>query len=82
MPLNHFLLLYDVKQQVLLDALPFGEDGDRAAAAYADQEKVYRDRDDVEIVLLGADSLDTLRKTHPHYFERTGTDFFTLVTAE
>jgi hypothetical protein len=82
MSLNHFLLLYDVRHQALLDALPFGEDGDAAAAAYAEKEQVYRDRDDVEIVLLGADSLDTLRKTHPHYFDRTGTDFFTLVTAE
>lgn len=82
MSLNHFLLLYDVKRQVLLDALEFGEDAHAAAAAYAEKEKACRDRDDIEIVLLGADSLDTLRKTHPHYFDRTGTDFFTLVTAE
>jgi hypothetical protein len=82
MSLNHFLLLYDTKRQTLLDALPFGEDAETAASCYAEKEKVYRDRDDVEIVLLGADSLDTLRQTHPHYFDRTGTDFFTLVTAE
>jgi hypothetical protein len=82
MSLNHFLLLYDTKQQALIDALEFGENAEAAAAAYADKEKACRNRDDIEIVLLGADSLDTLRKTHPHYFDRNGTDFFTLVTAE
>jgi hypothetical protein len=27
---------------------------------------------DLEIVLVGADSLDTIRKTHGHYFTKAG----------
>jgi hypothetical protein len=80
--LRHYLLLYDTKHQKLLDALDFGTDAEAAAQAYADKERACRDRDDIEIVLLGADSLDTLRGTHPHYFDGDGVDFYTLVTAE
>ena len=82
MPLHHYLLLYDIKHQKLIDAIDFGNDAAAAARAYTEKEREHYDERKIEIVLLGADSLDTIRKTHPHYFDRTGTDFFTLVTAE
>jgi hypothetical protein len=35
---------------------------------HAEAEQTYRGRDDVEVVLLGADSIDTIKKTHSSYF--------------
>jgi hypothetical protein len=42
--------------------IPFGEDSERAVAAYAEREEAYRDRPKVEIVLIGSDSLETVKK--------------------
>lgn len=36
------------------------------------------DRDDLDIVLVGADSLDTVKRTHSSYF-RGGKDFESLL---
>jgi hypothetical protein len=80
--LHHFLILYDVSNQELVSALDLGTNGAAAAATYADKEKELHDRHDLEIVLIGADSLDTIRQTHPHYFDATGADFFSTVVAE
>lgn len=67
--LQHFLLVYDHQQQKLLETLELGEFGDAAAQAYSEYEDKYRDRTGIEIVLVGADSLDTIRTTHSHYFD-------------
>lgn len=68
MPLHHFLLIYDIKRQRLREAMDLGSDGEAAARAYSEYENQYLGNDDIEIVLVGADSLDTIRKTHAHYF--------------
>ncbi|HEY1774638.1 MAG TPA: hypothetical protein VGG41_00635 [Solirubrobacteraceae bacterium] len=68
MALIHFLLLYDLEAQKLISHEEF-RDGDEAAQAYARLEAEYRGRSDVEIVLVGADSIDTIRLTHGQYFE-------------
>lgn len=39
-----------------------------AAAEYGRRERLYHDRPEIEVVLVGADSLDTIKKTHSHYF--------------
>jgi hypothetical protein len=82
MSLHHFLLLYDVKRQTLIDAHDLGTDGEAAADAYADAEREHRDEQGIEIVLIGADSLDTIRQTHSHYFDDAEDDFFAAVVAE
>lgn len=71
MSLEHFLLVYDIQHAQLVDQLAFGNDVHEATAAYARMEEQYRDRDDsanFEIVLIGADSIETLRVTHSRYF--------------
>jgi hypothetical protein len=68
MSLLHFLLIYDHNQHKLIDIQRFGEEGDRATEAYSECEEKYRDREDIEIVLVGADSLETIQRTHSHYF--------------
>lgn len=72
MALQHFLLVYDLNAQRLIDRRQF-EDGDEAARAYAQLERKYQGRRDLEIVLVGADSIETIRQTHSHYFDSAGT---------
>ena len=71
MALKHFLLTYDLRAQQLVDQREF-DDGAEAAQAYAELERDNRGRVDLEIVLVGADSIETIRRTHAHYFERAG----------
>ncbi len=67
--IRHFLVVYDVKVgQAEVDEF---DDYDVAVAAYEDLEARMRGRKDLDIVLLGADSLDTVKKTHSSYFDTT-----------
>jgi hypothetical protein len=66
--INHFLVLYDIANG-LAQVESFGKDYDAALAAYNDAERAHRDDDNVEVVLLGSDSIDTLERTHSSYFE-------------
>jgi hypothetical protein len=76
MPLRNFLLIYDVDNRCLVRADDLGGDGRRAADRYAEVEAEYRDRQGFEIVLLGADSLETIKVTHSHYFQKSDDDAF------
>ena len=68
-PIQHFLLVFDHEQGQLIDTEEFGTDGDAALSAYAAKEREYRDRERIEIVLVGSDSLETVRLTHANYFD-------------
>lgn len=63
----HFLLAYDHAAGELLHQDTF-HDANKAAAAYAQAEERYRGNDDMEIVLVGADSIETIQITHGQYF--------------
>jgi hypothetical protein len=65
--IQHFLVTYFTSESRVA-VQEFGNDHDAAMAAYIDLEKRYRDRDDLDIVLLGADSLETVKRTHSSYF--------------
>lgn len=69
----HFLLVYDLARQTLVARREF-DDPTEAAAAYAELEAAHRADRDYEIVLVGADSIDTIMKTHGHYFGRPESD--------
>jgi hypothetical protein len=68
-PIKHFLLVFDHAAGKLIEEIEFGIESDRAVAAYAAKEDEFRDRDLVDIVLIGSDSLDTVRLTHANYFD-------------
>jgi hypothetical protein len=70
MPINHFLIIYNLLEEELVRFEPFGTDVERATEAYSEAERDYRDQGDYEIVLVGADSPETLRITHSRYFKR------------
>jgi hypothetical protein len=63
----HFLLVFDHAQERLLDKQQF-HDTEAASAAYSAMESKHRGSDNLEIVLVGADSIETIYKTHGHYF--------------
>jgi hypothetical protein len=68
-PIQHFLLVFDHDADRLIETIPFGEDNERAVAAYAAKEKEFEGRARIEIVLIGSDSLETVKLTHANYFD-------------
>jgi hypothetical protein len=71
MKMIDFLLVFDRKTMTITSLRVF-DDGEEAVRAYTELERVNWGRDDLEIVLLGADSIETLEVTHAHYFGPVG----------
>jgi hypothetical protein len=71
MSVIHYLLVYDLRARRLLETRAL-KDADEAAVEYGKAERQHLDRPDIEIVIIGADSLDTIRRTHGHYFATGG----------
>lgn len=72
--IKHFLLVFDHIQARLVDLQEFGTDSEAAVAAYAAKEREIGHlgaESALEIVLIGSDSLDTVRLTHANYFDGT-----------
>jgi hypothetical protein len=70
--IRHFLVVYDVAARHAT-VREFG-DYEEALAAYDELEKEFlkpNASDAFDIVLLGADSLETIKRTHSSYFETT-----------
>lgn len=67
MSVLHFLLVYDVRHRRLVSADQY-DDAQLASEAYGKAEREHVNDQAIEIVLVGADSLDTIRQTHGHYF--------------
>jgi hypothetical protein len=69
----HYLLIFDHNDERLIDTREFSKDECvEATDAYQEAEARYRDDRNIEIVLIGADSLDTIKRTHGHYFGSRG----------
>lgn len=71
----HFLLIFDHKAERLLDTREFADyQCVEATDAYQDAEARHRKDRNIEIVLIGADSIETVKRTHGHYFGLTRTE--------
>lgn len=68
MALTHFLLVFDHVNGELRRQDSFHESR-KAIAAYTDCERQYRDDPMIEIVLIGSDSIETVKLTHANYFD-------------
>lgn len=68
MPVRDFLLVYNLDRQELVGDVREFENPTEAAQAYAALEGEHRSDRNLEIVLIGTDSLETIRHTHPNYF--------------
>jgi hypothetical protein len=66
--LRHFLVVYNIPA-ARAEVVSFGHDYVLALKAYNEAEESHRDDPDVEVVLLGSDSIATLERTHSSYFE-------------
>jgi hypothetical protein len=69
--IQHFLLVFDHAQGKLVEEVHFGADGEQAVKAYSKKEHDYQGNRNVEIVLIGSDSIDTVRVTHANYYDGT-----------
>lgn len=67
--IQHFLLVFDHAQGHLIQEEYFHEDGPAALVAYAEKEREYQGDRNVEIVLIGSDSIETVRLTHANYYD-------------
>ena len=69
--MSYFLLVYDRRQGHLMKSPIVFSDADAARALDArfKLEDAHRLEPDIEVVLLGADSLESLRRTHARYFK-------------
>lgn len=74
-PDRYFILIYDIPSRAL-QVEEFGPAYDRAADRYSELEDQHRSDDAIEVVLVGAESLDVIRKTHSHYFAEREDDLF------
>jgi hypothetical protein len=81
--LIHYLLVYSYDDSALVRQQEF-KDSREATAAYEAAEQEYRHLNRFEVVLLGADSIDTIMQTHGHYFRSSHdslfSDFLTQAT--
>lgn len=66
--IQHFLLVFDHEVGHLIETIEFGQDADAAVAAYGSKEAEYAGRTRVEVVLVGSDSIETVKSTHANYF--------------
>lgn len=71
----YFILIYDIPSRQL-EVHEFGEDYNAAVDAYGEFEQEHRDEKAIEVVLVGADSIETIHKTHSHYFAQHADDLF------
>ena len=72
--IHHYLLDYDhAKSQLVIDE-DFGTDADAALESYSALEKQHKDNLSMDIVLVGSDSIETVKVTHSTYFGRSALD--------
>lgn len=70
--IQHFLLVYDRQKDMQIRQESFGDDVQAATDAYRIAELEYHDQPWMDILLVGSDSIDSVRRTHSTYF--TGID--------
>lgn len=69
--IKHFLVSYDLATGET-EVESFDTDYDAAQAAYAEAEQENAEDEKLDIVLLSADSLETIKQTHSSYFNGSG----------
>lgn len=70
--MKQFLLAFDHGEQRLVVQREFGDNVEEAAEFYRELEVQYRDNLRMDIVLVGSDSLESVKVTHSNYFEGAG----------
>ncbi|MGH2863698.1 MAG: hypothetical protein ACRDJX_00455 [Solirubrobacteraceae bacterium] len=71
--IKHFLVTRDMARHKAT-VVEFGTDYEAAQDAYQEAERKARGRQVLDVVLLSADSLETIKLTHSSYFEPKSLD--------
>lgn len=66
--IKHFLVILDTTRGCT-EVEELGTDYEAAQHAYEQAERQARGRSDLDVVLLSADSLQTVKRTHSSYFD-------------
>ena len=67
-PVKHFLITYDIEAgTATVD--PYGINYEAALKAYSELEEKTGKNTNLDIVLVGAEDLDIIKRTHSSYFE-------------
>lgn len=66
--MRSFLVIYNRREGHIVRHRGFGRP-QQALAARFDAEREFRDEPDIEVVVLGAESWESLRLTHSRYFK-------------
>lgn len=66
-PTQYFILVYDLEQRSV-QVHEYGSDLEQANLAYSTLEDEFAGHGHHEIVLVGADSIETIKRTHSPYF--------------
>lgn len=66
--IQHFLLVFDHRSNKLVEQQSFGSDAHKATQRYGEMEQQYKDCHAIDIVLVGSDSIETVKVTHANYF--------------
>lgn len=71
--IRHFLLVYDRANGRQLSVEEFGSNVEASLERYLEVEREYADNPRMDIVLVGSDSLETVKITHASYFADAAT---------
>ncbi len=66
--MNHYLVVFDRSKGEVLRRQRYSDRDEALNARFAEERK-HRGEPDIEVVVLGADSWDSLRRTHGRYFK-------------
>ncbi len=77
--IQHFILVFDRRAGRLLNQHDFGVEAKAAVVKYEELEEQYRDCPHMDIVLVGSDSIETVKVTHANYFDGSAKDVYAEV---
>lgn len=69
--MKHFVIVFNRSQGEIMDGIIEFDDAEREAALAKrfELERAYENRPEVEVVSLGAASVEDLKRTHTRYFK-------------
>ena len=74
--IQHFILVFDRQAGHLVNTVEFGSRAKAAVEAYEHLEQFYRHEPHMDIVLVGSDSIETVKITHANYFDGSAKDVY------
>lgn len=74
--IQHFILVFDRHVGHLVDQIEFGTKASAAVEKYEELEEQYRHDAHMDIVLVGSDSIETVKVTHANYFNGSARDVY------